>query len=196
VTLVKNDHVVRDAVLDLGVSLWGKPRIASIVFAISYQIQLLEDAIFDVLEKRVIDVATDAQLETLGDIVGEPRYGRTDAEYRVAIRGRILANRSKATRADLLKLLELMRPGVSYMMREGNASIEILSDSTDHDLDREVVDFLNSARAAGVDLVMTAPTDTDDEFQFGPYGTVEASNTKGFSSNAATSIGGKLRFVL
>jgi len=196
VSLTENVKVIADAVSDLGPPFQGKPRVASIVFAFAYQLQELESVIFDVLSERTLTAASDAQLRTLGEIVGEPRYDRTDEEYRIAILGRILANRSRGRRETLLRLFELMRPGVSYYFVEGKASIEIQSESTDHDLDRVVLEFLNDARAGGVSLTMTAPADADAEFTFGPYGVPTSDDDTGFSSTTETTLGGKLRFAL
>ena len=108
--IVLQDRLVEEGVLRLAPPFWGKPRIASILVAILWEVERVERALFDVLTKRRLANATDAQLETLGRLVGEARYGRTDDAYRVAIRGRILANRSRGVLPDLVTLIRLMLP--------------------------------------------------------------------------------------
>jgi hypothetical protein len=181
--LSQRDDIIATAVLNLGAFFTGKPRVTSIVYATAAQIQELEDVAWDVLNRRVLGTATAAQLETLGEIVGEARLGRTDAEYEVAIRGRILANRSNGHRSDLLRLLELMRPGESYRFFEGSASIVIESDDDSHDIDRVVLDFLRDAKAAGVDLQMTALAGAvSDTFRFSDSGVPRSGTYRGFAS--------------
>ena len=62
------------------VSLWGE------------RIQGIEDAAWSVLTDRWLDVAEGQQLDELGELVGEPRLGRTDETYREAIQVRIVLN--------------------------------------------------------------------------------------------------------
>lgn len=196
-TLLEKTDVAEISVVDLSAGLQGKPRIASIVYAFGVQLQELETAIFDVIEDRALDVATNAQLEALGRIVGEPRYGRTDTQYRLAIRGRILANRSNGNWSDLLKLLELMRSGESYTWWENQADIVFFSESTDHDLDRIVLDFLRDASGAGVTVNMVAPATSADSFEFGDVAfEPEDGTTTGLSSTTEPALGGELGTTL
>ena len=58
------------------------------------RMQALEDAAWSVLTERWIAPAAGVQLDELGDIVGEPRLGRTDETYRDALEVRISINRS------------------------------------------------------------------------------------------------------
>lgn len=60
------------------------------LFADRYQ--GLENVSFDLLTKRFIDGAEGVQLDELGEIVGEPRLGRSDRVYRSAIRLRVILN--------------------------------------------------------------------------------------------------------
>lgn len=195
--LEERDDVVTQAVLDLGAFFYGKPRVASIVFAFALQLQELETATWEVLNDRILANATDAQLDTLGAIVGEARLGRTDAEYRIAISGRILTNRSNGWRSDLLRLLDLMRPGESYDFDEGVASIDVIAHTDDHDLDRIVLPFLREAAAAGVAVNMVAPATTNGSFDLSDAALDPVSGTTdGFSSTTETALGGELATVL
>lgn len=85
----------------------GKPLIEGHVGSFLNQVQDLEDAIWEILLCTDIDHATNAQLEGLGDLVGEGRRERTDAQYRAAIRVRILVNRCNGRHGEILKILTL-----------------------------------------------------------------------------------------
>lgn len=192
----RND-VVGESIANLGPSFWGKPIITSIMFAFALEFQRLEDAIFEVIEKRLLDNAVAAQLETIGAIVGEPRYDRTDDEYRVAIRGRILSNLSDATRNDLNDLLNLMRPVETYSYDEGEADITIYTSSTDHDLDQVALPFLRDAAAAGVSVNMIASADSDDSLVLGDALVDPVfSSTECLGSTTEAGLGGDLATIL
>lgn len=53
------------------------------------EVQLIEDTMFDLFVERTLRTAEGAQLDQLGDIVGEPRGSLNDSEYRRFIRIRV-----------------------------------------------------------------------------------------------------------
>jgi len=75
------------------VSLWGE------------RIQGIEDAAWSVLTDRWLDVAEGQQLDELGELVGEPRLGRTDETYREAINVRITINQSGGEPERIIEFL-------------------------------------------------------------------------------------------
>lgn len=85
----------------------GRPRIDGVLRSWVGRVQELETAIFDVIDARILDTATNAQLESLGSLVGEKRLGRSDADFRQAIRLRIRVNRSKGRTVDVLDVATL-----------------------------------------------------------------------------------------
>lgn len=83
----------------------AKPVLAAVVGALSTQVQALENMFQSLLSARAITTATGDQLDGLGALVGEPRNGRTDTEFRIAIRARIAINRSSGTANEILGVL-------------------------------------------------------------------------------------------
>ncbi|HKL76973.1 MAG TPA: DUF2612 domain-containing protein, partial [Gammaproteobacteria bacterium] len=69
------------------------------------RMQGVEDAAYEVLTERWVDVAVGAQLDGMGEIVGEPRLGRTDTEYRAAIEIRVSLNRSGGEPERIIEFL-------------------------------------------------------------------------------------------
>lgn len=67
--------------------------------------------------ERWIDTAVGAQLDGVGYIVGEPRSGRNDDEYRAAIAFRIFVNTSEGTPGDLIQGLKTLTQAdeIQYM---------------------------------------------------------------------------------
>lgn len=85
-----------------------KPKLRAMVQAM---IQPLQDALADIEELRTErwpSTAIGAQLDGVGHIVGEPRNGRGDDEYRAAIMFRVFVNTSEATPADLIQGLRTL----------------------------------------------------------------------------------------
>ena len=75
------------------VSLWGE------------RIQGIEDAAWTLLTDRWLGVADGQQLDELGELVGEPRLGRTDETYREAIQVRITINQSGGEPERIIEFL-------------------------------------------------------------------------------------------
>jgi hypothetical protein len=100
-----------------------------------------------------LDTAEGAQLDNLGDIVGEPRKGRADDLYRIWIRARIAVNRGNGKVSDVLKVARLVvgeGPVINYITRYPAAyDIELIGSTTDN---REVAAILNEARGAGIGM--------------------------------------------
>jgi hypothetical protein len=87
------DHEARAEATML--SQWqDKPKIMALVRILTSRVQELDDTAWDLYTKRGVDTAEGAQLDILGEIVGQLRLGLDDDDYRRLIRVRILANRA------------------------------------------------------------------------------------------------------
>lgn len=82
----------------------GRPVIEGLLKAIVDQVQTLENVAWQVIEGRQLDNAIGIQIDKIGGIVGEDREGRDDADYKEAVRLRILINRSNGKVDDILKI--------------------------------------------------------------------------------------------
>lgn len=102
-----NDHVARAQSL-LIEQFKKRPKINSIVKAIVQSVQKLEYVFVDLLSFRFLDKAYGAQLDGLGEIVGEQRNGLNDTDYREAIRFRIYINISSGEPETLIKALKFV----------------------------------------------------------------------------------------
>lgn len=84
----------------------GKPLIEGLLRAFLDQVQAIEDDLWKILLLLDLDQCTDAHLDGVGDLVGEVRRGRADADYREAIRIRIRVNLSNGKHSEILSILE------------------------------------------------------------------------------------------
>lgn len=81
-----------------------KPRIVALLTAIGALFQYMEDICDDLIVERTLANAIGKQLDQYGMLVGEPRLGALDDDYRRFIRARILANNSESKPDDLIKI--------------------------------------------------------------------------------------------
>lgn len=82
------------------------PKLRALLAQIVGPLEVIENDADDLRNKRWIDTATGVQLDGLGTIVGEGREGRTDDDYREAIRFRVFVNVSKGTPPDVIYALK------------------------------------------------------------------------------------------
>jgi len=151
-TLTKTDDHVAEALDHLIQKFKGKERVAALITSYVEQIQDLEDALWGVLLGRQIDNAVGEQLDGLGSIVGEDRNGKTDDQYRIAIRTRILINASSGTAEDAIGILKAATGSV-VKIREffPAAFIAELTTPVDTGFDAALVAvYLREGKAAGV----------------------------------------------
>lgn len=113
---VEADH--EGSGLDLLISQFkGKPVVEGFLSVFLRRVQDLEDVLWDVIDMRALETASGAQLESLGALVGESRLGRSDSDYRLAIRLRVRVNRSKGRTVDVIDVATLAADGaeVTYL---------------------------------------------------------------------------------
>ncbi len=152
------DHVEQGLALLLDQYKY-KPRLEAWLSAYLRQVQELENATYDVIILRLLDVATGAQLATLGKIVGQPNSENLgDDEYRIFIRARILINRSTGDMTGILAVLDLISDTPLTANEYFPASMLFeFEEFLDHDPEL-VATMLRDAKAAGVWLGVVVPT--------------------------------------
>ena len=85
-----------------------KPRMASLVRAMAAGAQAVEDDGFGILVSTTLPLATNNDLDHWGALVGERRGTLDDATYRIFISARILVNKARGTRDELIRILQLI----------------------------------------------------------------------------------------
>lgn len=123
------------------------------------EIQLLENAIWDLYTAYLLDYAGTAQLDTIGKIVGERRNGLSNAAYRIRIRVRILINNSFG-RAPQIKTIIKRITGARFVQSKfGTASFRIsfLEPLESVDLELQIPQIVEEASALGVGFMISYP---------------------------------------
>lgn len=117
--LTKNTEHVQQALANFVEQFKGKINLNKLMEIYIEQVQEVEN-MFDELLKLVydIDAAFGAQLDILGDIVGEERFGRDDLQYRTAIKARIILNGSEGTPETIIALVLALQPGLTVEILE------------------------------------------------------------------------------
>jgi hypothetical protein len=129
------------------------PRIEAWLRAAGAQLTQLEGELVEMHRMRALAYASGIWVDILGAIVGEPRKGRTDAQYKPYIQIRILTNRSAGLPSDLYAILLLGLTGntvmlITYPGRPGAIDAVALDDIGDLD-PTDFVEYLKRAKPAG-----------------------------------------------
>lgn len=171
-----------------------QPNFQAVASAFARQLNELETA-FAALQDLTIDTETGAQLDGDGTIVGEVRAGRTDADYRAAIKARIQINRGNGRPEDVLFAvgaalpdgyqLQLSEPGSAYVVVDVRSAL-LGTDPPASELAR----VLDAALGAGVAHALIYSSEApDDTFAFAAGDTPDATVPGGYANDGGT-IGG------
>jgi hypothetical protein len=138
---------------------WQKPNFLAILASYTPELQEVENALWDLLTSRYIDNATYAQLDLLGNLVGEAREGRVDAIYRVAVKARIAVNNSLGRTPDIIRVLRVLEPTIDVDLQDqGRASLKVeFLEPWAGDVDT-TLEMVREAKAAGVSIQAVLPT--------------------------------------
>ena len=101
----------------------GKPRIEAILGAVLGEIQALEDAHWQLFVERRLDIATGEALDQIGRLVGEPRVGLPDADYRLRIRLRIHRNVSRGEPERLIRVVHELTQSSAVQLEEPSPGV-------------------------------------------------------------------------
>jgi hypothetical protein len=104
VTLVETHVVDAQALLTMR---FQKPVIQAVLAAYAKQVQEVENALYDVWFFHILANSVGDQLDQWGALVDSPRADRTDDQYRVVIKIRFRAMRSKGKVLDIIEITAL-----------------------------------------------------------------------------------------
>ncbi len=144
------------------------PRNQATLEATLEQVQELEDAIWSVYEGFDPATAEGHALNLLGALVGEPRLGRDDDDYRAGIRVRVLINYSNGKPEELYAILvgmfpEGLSPFPNISITESfpaHIDVQVLASSTGGVSITTLAKAMRQAKAGGVSLSVTFGFDT------------------------------------
>lgn len=134
-------------------------NIEKLVATLATPFQSLENALQQLLTERSVDTAVGAQLDVIGKLVGQPRNGLVDADYRRYVRARVATNRSTGVVDDLINITELIvYDDDAYIKVESQSIATVVLRVEDLAITTGVanilIDFLNDAVSAGVRVIL------------------------------------------
>jgi hypothetical protein len=180
------DHEARGVALLI--ERYRKPLVSALLRSWLAEVQAVEDALWQVLTQRAINNAVGAQLDVLGRIVGQPREGLSDEQYRVWVAARALVMRSSGMVAQLFAIADKLM-SAPMKLEEYYPASQLLraQDVIDANIGRSIARMFATAKAGGVgtQFVWWA---TSPPFQFAPTDVVVSSSPYGFAAGALAAV--------
>lgn len=170
-----------------------KPRLETFLCIFLDQVQLAENALYELFTERTLDVAVGVQLDGLGDIVGQGRQDQTDGVYRRFIRVRILVNRSDGKLEQLYEIviLAMGNDPVVRIHEHYPAGMVVHVDTPLEDLTGlELFGILHDAKGGGVRLFLVHTYSPSDETFTWSMGDTAQDNGTGWGSTTNGAWGG------
>ncbi len=144
----------------------GKININTLLDIYLEQVQELEDVTWDVMVKRALAVATDAQLEVLGAIVGQPNWeGWTTEQFRTWIGVRIRLNQSFGTAVDIIECIQLATDAEFRYVEYTSAALLVEFEELPEFV-TDIMAIVHLASAAGVNVTVLFPPADGPGFRF------------------------------
>lgn len=166
-----------------------RAKLHQIIVALAEQCQSAEFAGVDLIKGRYLDNAEGAQLDIIGEIVGEPRQGKSDEDYRAEIAARIEINRSSGEANTMLDAVQRWtNASVVRLFEQFPAKVLIFTDGTT--IPTALAENLKSLAAGGVGISVVSnqlsPVFAFDEEGYTgswPPAWVAGFNEEGYSPN-------------
>lgn len=166
----KVDHIT-DGLARLCSQFADKQNIIDLLAVFLQRYQDVENVFWDLLTLRDAYTATGAALDGVGKLVGQPRNGMLDEDYRRFIFARIATNNSNGTIEDLIKVTRLVLNNTLLRVvvrNDGVAAVRVQLEGDDVDtaLADVVILFLRLAASAGVRVILESRMDPLDTEMF------------------------------
>lgn len=156
----------------------GKPNVSSFIRVRAERYQDIEDAVYSLLTQRWLDDAEGEQLNRIGQTVGEPRLGRDDTAYRVAITTRITLNSSGGEPERIIQFLQSIAVTSDVSLEEVYpAKIKVFVGAP---LTFNQAQRLREIVAAGIGSIFVETSDGQTPFGTSELGQPEPTNVEGF----------------
>lgn len=84
------------------------PMLKSLTEVVVLEVEVVEELVFSLIGARLLENAAGAQLDQYGRVVGTPRDGLTDTDYRAFIQAQILTNQAEGEIPRILQIIALI----------------------------------------------------------------------------------------
>lgn len=187
------DHVAGGLAL-LTSQFRGQPAARAVLASWIAQVQDLETALFDLLSDGLTS-AVGAQLDQIGDLLGRPRSGLSDDEYRLLLTGIALAIKSSGTGPELVEIADILCKVVPVTLSEPGVAVVKVEPAAHISLSASLVlEALVRAKVAGV-RILVVDVPSGSTFAFSADDRTATDSARGFSDTSGL-VGGQLVGVL
>lgn len=133
----------------------SRPRLLALLRVVCEQIQGLEDHLWDTYVSTPITAASGEGLDLWGRLLGEPREGATDYDYRRFLSARLLVLRSNGRIDELITIAATLAAGDAHYTTAYPAGFQLAIEVTaplDAEVAARLVRALRAAKPGGVGL--------------------------------------------
>lgn len=159
------DHAARTVAL-LIEQFRKNPRMSGLVSAVANQLQESENILSDLITLRSISLAAGVPLDNIGVMIGIPRTGQNDTQYRSDIYFQIATNNSQATPETLIAILQRVTNGTISYTEYYPAAIQMEISGALLPIPSNVLQQMERIKPAGVKLTLMY-NDSATPFVFG-----------------------------
>jgi hypothetical protein len=159
--------------------------------ALSAGQQDVENMLWDVGQSRLLDVATGHALDQKGSIVGEPRLGRDDTDYRATIKFRQALRNANGTMPDLLYVARVLS-GASTARFAERQEVPELALFTDADPGPSFQGLVDPVAAGGVRVTLTLHTAGEEPLACKEQGGPDPGYGRPFAEADGSVVGGMI----
>ncbi len=162
----------------------SKTNLDKLLDILAVHIQENETVLFDLLTNRSLTTAIGAQLDGLGQILGEERLGRNDADYRAALNVRITINLSSGTPDTMIDVFAALTNASLVTFNEiFPATVHLIAQGVTSVPANLLINMYKVAPAT-VSLILTINSLSGDPFKYSPGSGGKGYGDPGFTSNA------------
>lgn len=191
ISTIISDHITRAKNL-LIEQFEESTNLLDLVGIYTKQLQQIENALSDVIQSRDVNSATNAQLDIIGERVGESRRSRNDEDYRAAIKLRIYLNSSNGQPEVVREAVKAFTKASKVYLYEIQPARLLMHIVTNYTIPTDLIQQVEPIALSGVALEFTFTNDTDGDFGFeGEGGYSPAEDTLGFGEDGFPTEGGK-----
>ena len=170
-------------------------KLKALITAIVDQLQECEDVMNDLLVRRLLQTAEGTQLDGYGEILGEPRRGRNDDDYREALYEKIFINIANGEPETMIRVLKFLTEATQVRYFEPHpAAVSMYTNGTV--IPDNLLDTVRAAGPASIELSLTAGYGIPLPFSFDGEGGIPFTEGLGFSETNYTEggnpIGGQM----
>ncbi len=174
------------------------PKLINDLF--SKEIPRQENVSVDMLTRLDIDASSDAQLDSIGELVGQERLGFSDPDYRILLKGKQAVNNSEGSINEMIDAWALLTNSPVVILVENYPHSMMLFATNEVDAGKIdlVFGLIQLAAAGGVKVSHFGVIPADDEYalaetaddDLSPY-TPVISSTQGLGDDTDPGYGGK-----